>query len=393
MTASRGNLSRQAIEEVYGATFMDGNIVSLLYSGEGAIESVTAAIESARSTVCLQFYIYRNDTTGEALAALLAKKASEGVKVRLIYDHLGSLGTPRAFWRRLEALGIEVRASHPFMWLTPWKYTRRDHRKLLIVDGTIAFTGGLNIADEYWGFALKKAQATLKARKPWRDTGIMMKGPAAWALYNEFFRSWEALTIGKLMQTREPVEVESPGSLPVLPIFASSGRLRRQMRKLLYFSIMNAKSDICLTTAYFTPSWMMLDTLEQAVRRGVRVRLLLPETSDVPLIHYTSRYFYSRLLRAGVEIYNYRGRMLHAKTYIFDRLWSIVGSANLDFRSLRHNDEGNVGIIDEGFAEIMVRKFEEDITHSARIVYEEWHARPLWQKAVEWVVTLFRRKL
>ena len=165
------------------------------------------------------------------------------------------------------------------------------------------------------------------------------------------------------------------------------------MRKLLYYSIANAKKRILFTTAYFTPSRRMLECLEEAVSRGVEVKLLLPGTSDVPAAYYAGRAFFSRLLRSGIRIFTYQGEVLHAKSYVFDGSWSIVGSANLDFQSLRWNDEGNVGILDEGFGEQMTSVFQEDITHAREIQIIQWTQRPFSEKIKERFFVLFRRRL
>jgi cardiolipin synthase len=241
----------------------------------------------------------------------------------------------------------------------------------------------VNIGDEYRGIRRRK--------KPWRDTVVMIKGPAASALMKTFKRAWEAG--GGESISPSTIESEEAGSLSIVPIFAHSGKGRRRMRRLLYYSINHAERSIYLTTAYFIPSRRMIETLEEAEQRGVDVKLLVPGYSDVAAAHYTGRAFFRRLLRAGVEIYNYSGPMLHAKSYIFDGTWSIVGSANLDFRSLRWNDEGNAGILDTGFAQAMERMFSEDIANSKRILEEEWIERPLWEKMKEWFFSIFRRRL
>lgn len=382
---------RQSIEKFYGEPFIDGNSVDLLYKGKESFTAIFKSIEDARSFVCLHFYIFRNDETGTKMAELLKKKAGEGVRVYIIYDHFGSIGTPRSFWKDLKSAGIKVRASRPFKWASPFNYIHRDHRKLIISDGTRAFTGGLNIANEYRGFHLR-------LKKPgWRDTGVMLEGPAVYSLFHIFQKTWH-------VWRGEPIPDISPPSfnsedcrsyfcLPVIPIFASSSKGRRRMRKLLYYSIRSSKESICLTTAYFTPSKRMLDSLEDAVRRGVEVKLLLPGASDVPAAYHTGRAFFSRLLRAGIRIYTYQGEVLHAKSYLFDGCWSIVGSANLDFRSLRWNDEGNVGILDEGFGRRMTEMFEEDLANSIEIREDAWSRRPLFEKIKERFFVMFRRRL
>lgn len=374
---------RQDIEKLYGSAFVDGNSIELLWRGREAFERIFDSVRSAKNLICLEFYIFRNDATGIELSEILKEKVKEGVGVYLLYDHVGSFGTPRSFWRELKSRGIKVRASRPFKWIPPVGFMHRDHRKLVIIDGHTAFTGGLNIADEYRGIHLRK-------KEPWRDTGIVIKGPEVTALLKTFKKAW-------IQWGGEPFEHSSlpevQGNLPIIAIFAHSSRGRRRMRRLIYYSINHAQKDICLTTAYFTPSRRMLETLEMAQKRGVRVRLLLPGESDMPPAHYASRASYERLLKAGVEIYNYYGQVLHAKSYIFDSCWAIIGSANLDFQSLRWNDEGNVGILDEGFAHKMINIFEDDIGHSVRILEKDWQKRPFKEKLKERFFSLFRRWL
>jgi len=383
------NFKRATLERISGNTFTEGNGVRLLHKGRESFEAIFRAVREAESFVCLQFYIFRNDETGTDLAELLKEKARTGVMVYILYDHFGSFGTPGRFWDELRSEGINIRASRPFKWSSLFHYVRRDHRKLVIVDGVKAFTGGLNIANEYRGFHLRMKGA-------WRDTGVVLEGPIVFELFETFRKTWEAWegeAIPLPFQAAWPVHSSQGGDFPVIPIFASSAKGRRQMRKLLYYSIDTAHESIHLTTAYFTPSRRMIVSLEGAVKRGAEVNLLLPGESDVPAAYYTGRAFFTRLLRAGVKIYSYQGKMLHAKSYIFDALWSIVGSANLDFQSLRWNDEGNVGILDTGFGNMMVDVFEEDVRHSREINEDEWLRRPLWEKIKERFFALFRRRL
>ncbi len=371
------------MENIYRSPFIDGNSAELITRGGEAFRRIFETVRAAEELVCLQFYIYRNDETGIELAELLKQKARDGASVYVLYDHLGSFGTPRWFWRSLREAGIMVRASHPFRWRAPGRYRYRDHRKVLIVDGHTAFTGGLNIANEYLGLRSRK--------KPWRDTGVIIKGPAASALLEEFGQAWITWGGGPINAPTPPPPRH--GRYPLMPIFAHSSRGRRRMRRLIYYSINHAKHEIRLTTAYFTPGRRMLDTMVEAVGRGVRVKLLVPGKSDVTAAHYACRAFFARLLRAGVEIYSYNGPMMHAKTYVFDRSWSIVGSANLDFRSMRWNDEGNVGILDEGFAGQMVKMFDNDVEYSIKIEKDKWSQRPRSEKVKEWLFSLLRRRL
>lgn len=369
----------------YGSKFVDGNAVTLLWKGPESFRIIFDSIQKASEIICLEFYIFRNDETGIELANLLKKKAAEGVRIYILYDHFGSLGTPGSFWKSLRDAGVFIKASRPFKWTSPYEYINRDHKKLIIIDGEISFTGGLNIANEYRGFhpRIKK--------EAWRDTGIFLRGPVSVALLDIFKKSWK-LWKGSPIHFNKAVNPLSHG-LSVLPIFASSAKGRRKMRKLMYYSLHKAQQSIYLTTAYFSPSFRMLQALESAVSRGVDVKLLLPGKSDIIATLYAARAFFTRLLKAGVEIYTYTGKILHAKTAVFDGIWSVIGSTNLDFQSLRKNDEGNIGIIDRAFGSLMIDVFREDINNSEKITLDRWLKRPLNEKFKEKFFALFRTRL
>jgi cardiolipin synthase len=259
-----------------------------------------------------------------------------------------------------------------------------------VIDSKRAFTGGLNIANEYSGFHLRRRS------RGWRDTGVMIEGPIVNDLFEAFKRSWYTWK-GERIRLPETDE-EKPakrqkGHIPALPIFVYSRKGRKRMRALFRHSIDHARTNISLTTAYFTPSKKIIALLEDAVRRGVKVRLLVPGKSDIPAASYAGRAFFTRLLKSGIEIYTYRGEMLHAKTYVFDNYWSIIGSTNLDYQSLMYNDEGNIGILGASFSSKMTEMFEEDLKHSIRIDLEDWHRRPFSQKIKEHFFALFRKRL
>lgn len=379
------SFTRETIQRVYGIPFTEGNRVMLLWKEKESFYTIFEAIEKAKELVCLEFYIFRNDETGNELAEILKRKAAEGVKVYILYDHFGSFGTPMKFWKDLKQVGVQIRASRPFKWTDPFHYVHRDHKKLIIIDGIMAFTGGLNIANEYRGYH------RFRKMKGWRDTGIFLEGPIVKTLLDIFRKSWE-IWKGTPIHCDKKLEQPADG-LPVIPIFASSSRGRRKMRKLLYFSINQARTCIYLTTAYFTPSRRMIHVLENAESRGIDVKLLLPGKSDITAAHYAGRAFFTKLLKAGVEIYNYQGEILHAKTAVFDGIWSVIGSANLDFQSLRRNDEGNVGIIDKNIGEQMIEIFHEDLKQSEQITFDKWVKRPFWEKVKEKFFAMFRRRL
>lgn len=416
------NFTVTSLESLFEGRFSTATDIQLLWKDGESFETIFDAVRQAEKIICLVFYIFRNDETGTGLSELLKQKSREGVRIYLLYDHFGSFMTPSSFWNDMKDAGINIKASRPFKWTAPGHYAHRDHRKLIIIDSKMAFTGGLNIANEYSGFHLR-----LRGRG-WRDTGVMLGGPLVHEMLKSFAKSWYAWrgekidfpdipqpsefredrslrrkirAIGQkiLKKKQDPTLPDARSTEPppigvlAIPLFVNSARGRRKMRRLLYYSINHTQKSIDLTTAYFIPSRRMAETLENAVKRGVRVRLLLPGISDIPAASYAGKAFFSRLLRAGVEIYLYGGRILHAKTYMFDNCWNIIGSTNLDFQSLRYNDEGNVGILDEDFALRMASIFENDLIKSTKVDPEEWSKRPFSEKLKEHFFSLFRRRL
>ena len=379
-----------SIEGIFKQKFSFATSVQLLWKERDSFQTIFDTINRAEKLICLQFYIFKNDGTGIGLSELLRQKSRKGVKVYVLYDHFGSFGTPRNFWKEMRLEGIKIRASHPFKWTAPFHYVHRDHRKLIVVDSKRAFTGGLNIANEYSGFHLRRRS------RGWRDTGILVEGPIVNELFGTFKKSWATWGGEKIFSRRDSEEAHGKipeDGIPALPIFVYSRQGRKRMRNLLRYSIDHAQTRVLLTTAYFIPSRRLIENLEMAVRRGVKVRVLVPGKSDIPAASYAGRAFFSRLLKSGIEIYTYLGEMLHAKTYLFDECWSIVGSTNLDYQSLRYNDEGNIGILDLPFASKMTWIFEEDLKNSVKIDEETWRKRPFLEKMKEHLFALFRKRL
>ncbi|RJQ23996.1 MAG: hypothetical protein C4560_00345 [Nitrospiraceae bacterium] len=375
---------KSEIEHILGLPFSENNRVQLLKSGREAFQSILDAVSSAEKIVCIEFYIFKDDDTGQKLSGLLKEKARQGIDIYLLYDHFGSFLTSRRFWSDLKKEGIKVRVSHPFKWSSPRSYLYRNHKKLLVIDGKKAFMGGFNIADEYHGYFKRR-------REIWRDVVIYLEGPIASILQGIFNKSWRTWK-GDLI-TMHAHHHQATEGLPVIPIFVNSRKARRKMRKLLLDSIKNARERILLTTAYFIPSRRILRALLSAARRGVDLKLLLPGKSDVLAAHYAGRNFYTRLLRSGAEIYNYQGAILHAKTAVFDGCWSIIGSTNLDLQSLRRNEESNVGILDVAFGKKMTEAFHGDLDNSVKIERNLWSARPLYEKILERLSSLFMKYL
>lgn len=375
---------KSTIEDILDVHFTANNHVQILESGQATFQRILDCVSTARDVICIEFYIFKDDETGKKLAEALKEKARQGVRVYLLYDHFGSFLTSRNFWSDLKKAGIRIRVSHPFKWSAPRGYKYRNHKKLLIIDGKKAFTGGFNIADEYHGYFKKRT-------KTWRDTGIYLEGPIASALFDIFRKSWSTWK-GESIQLNPGLQSFADG-VPVIPVFASSGRSRRRMRRLLLYSIKNAKKSILITTAYFTPGRRILKALINAANKGITLRLLLAGVTDVISVFYAGRTHYKKLLRAGAEIYNYTESVLHSKTAVFDGCWSIIGSTNLDMQSLRRNEESNAGILDTEFGNQMTEIFENDLEKSIKLDLHTWMKRPFYQKILEKLFFVIMKKM
>ncbi len=349
--------------------------VRLLRDGEAAFPAMLAAIARAEREVLLEVYWIAPDAVGRRFREALLERARRGVTVRVIYDALGSGAMTLWWWRDLAAAGGEVREYHS---LLPFSATfrldrlvQRDHRKLLVVDGAVGFTGGINLGNEW--------SALADGGRGWRDDAIAVRGPVAAEMRTLFYRTWRRLT-------REPVPewlgpLSPPGSRPVY-MLASQRRRKRSIRREYLTQIGSARREIDLAHAYFVPDRAIRRALFRAAERGVRVRVLVPEVSDVATAQIVSEAFYASLLAHGVEIYAYPPPMLHAKTAIVDRRFVTIGSYNLD-EGLRKNLEANVAVLDEPFADHVARWFEYDLGRSKRIDAAEWEKRSWMRKAAE----------
>jgi cardiolipin synthase len=377
---------RKTLENVAQASFLNRNSIQIFKDGHLAFEEVFLALEKAERFVCLDFYIFRDDETGWALAKSLARKSKEGIRVYLIYDHFGSLTTSGRFWKFLQSYGVEVLPFHPFQWTNPNLYFHRDHRKLVVIDGGVAFTGGLNVGDEYRGYLRKKITG-------WRDTGVVIKGPIAAAMFEAFKRSWMEGKGGRIEDQAVEPRGEPGQDVAMIPLFSSSRKSMRALRQLLQFSVHAARESIHLTMAYFIPTRKFLRVLLKAARRGVDVKIILPGQSDLHWVAYASRTYYKTLLREGVQIFHYQPRVLHAKTMVFDGHWSIVGSANLDSRSLNYNYECGVGALDQGVGEEMERIFQHDLNDSVPVMEDDLSRWPLHERALGTFFSYFRSYL
>jgi cardiolipin synthase A/B len=367
----------------------DGSMVQLFKDGE-ALHSGYEAIKAAKRRVCLESYIFADDDTGRAFAELLAAKAREGLEVYCIYDSLGSMSSDRKMFRMMAHAGVRVREFHP---IRPWecKYSwrpaNRDHRKIMVVDDELAGLGGLNIGAEYagsWVITSKNSSSEF-----WRDNAVSIRGPSAKHVLRAFARTWNYIGRGGRIRTCELYHNLKPteGDFGLL---ASVPTPRSPLRNFLCDLMGAARRSIYITMAYFAPDDEFIDELVKAAKRGVRVRLMLPGRSDVHLLTLAARSFYEKLMSAGVEVYERQAVVLHSKCMVVDGHTSVIGSTNIDYRSIEYNLESSVIIRNDAFGQQMNDLFENDVRYSKKINAKEWHRRPTWDRFVQWSVSRAR---
>ncbi|MBE2262605.1 MAG: cardiolipin synthase [Burkholderiaceae bacterium] len=375
-----------AIEEaVAGSPLTAGNRVILLQDGPVTYQAMFAAIESAKDHIHLEMYILDDDEVGQRFAQALIDKQREGVAVHLIRDSVGTLGTPPAFFKRLADSGIQILEFNPLNPLISrkqWELNRRDHRKLLIVDGRTAFLGGINISSVYAGGSFSRASRQRPdGALAWRDTDLQLQGPVVADLQKLFMATW-AKQKGNLLPQRDYFpNLQAVGNDVVRAIGSSPDEPFSQIYATLLSAIGSAETSIHLTNAYFAPDPQLLAALEAAAVRNVDVRLILPSQTDSWLVFHAGRGYYERLLRAGVKIHERRGVILHSKTALIDGVWATVGSTNLDWRSFLHNQELNAVVLGQGFGGQLQSMFDRDLAESDEVTLDKWEGRP-----VEWRV-------
>lgn len=347
-----------------------GNDVRVFTEGEAAFRAMRDAIAGAEREVLVESYIWRDDSTGRAFLEDLAAAAARGVTVRVVADALGSAGTRREFWRDMERRGIDARLFHP-LFPRLWSQLYRDHRKILVVDRAVAFTGGMNIGEEYGSVKPRHKDAS------WRDTHLRARGPVAWEMAVVFGESWDRS--GGEPFPIEPMDPASQGreGARVLVLDARPGRGHEEAASVLAAIVGGARRRVWVTNGYFAPRPPAVEILGRAVDRGVDVRLLLPGKTDVALVRHAGHGFFQALLDRGVRIFEYQAAILHAKCLVADGEASVVGSTNLDFRSFHFNAECNLVILDRGVGERLEAVFEADLEQAEEIDAAAWRRRGL----------------
>lgn len=370
-----------------------GNKLVLLQDGPATYQAMFAAMRMAKDHINLETYIFEDDDIGKQFADLLLERQVAGVQVNLIYDSVGCLNTPKEFFERLSVGGIHVLEFNPVNPLAgnqrEWLLNNRDHRKLLVVDGRITFIGGINISASY-----SSGPFIMSARKKggnslgWRDTHLQIEGPVVAEFQKLFMDTWAKQKGPPLDQKNYFPKLDKQGDEIVRAIGSASADPNSLIYLTLLSAINNAEQRVYLTNAYFVPDPQLLKALTDSAQRGVDVRLILPSHTDSWAVFHAGRSHYSKLLRAGVKIYERRDAVMHSKTVSIDGVWSTIGSTNLDWRSFLHNDEINAAILGRDFAGLMDAMFIKDLAESDAIDLERWEQRPLLFRLKEWTARL-----
>jgi len=374
---------------------VDGNELCLLRNGSQAFPEMLTTIARAQQQILLEMYWFDSDSIGRRFAAALAAAARRGVEVAIIYDAVGSMGASQDMFDTLMQAGARVIEFNP---IAPWKrrfrlskLTRRDHRKLLIVDGQTGFIGGINIADQWLGRD--------EGGAGWRDDMVRIAGPAVAGLSDCFARSWARLHGQELRQVgfgREAapaVSRRSPYGQPVRVLGQQFLRAQRQISRAYLHYLRRAERRIFIANSYFVPDGRVLRALAQAARRGVDVRIIVPGQSDVEIVRHASRAVWGRLLRAGVRIFEWDESVLHAKSAVVDGRWSTTGTFNFDYLSLRLNLEVNLSVLDEQFAQALEASFLADFAQCREVSRVDFRFRPLGQRLLEFIAYRLRKFL
>ena len=396
-----------AIEEaVSGAPLTLGNAATLLYDGPAFYSSLRDAIMSARDHVNLEFYIIEDDAVGRRFSDALLKKAAEGVSVNLIYDSVGSIATPREYFERLRAGGVNVLEYNPVNPLrarSGWRINNRNHRKIAIIDGRVGYAGGINISSVYargsspgrgggasGSGSLSGSRGSRAGSAPgWRDTNVRIEGPAVGQLQRLFLDTWSKQHGAPLTEREWFPATPIAGRHPVRVLASGPGDEAPAIYVSLLSAIAYAERTVYITMAYFVPDEQTIEALRQAAARGVEVVLVLPSYTDFWAVFHAGRARYAELLQAGVKIYERQSALLHAKTAVIDGVWSTVGSSNMDWRSFLHNEELNVVVLGANFGGQMETMFKRDMGESRAIEVEAWNSRPVSDRMKEWAARVW----
>lgn len=382
-----------AIRSATDSTWMLGNRVTPLVDGPETFAHLRRYINEARSSVHVETYIFTDDALGKSFADLLIEKAQQGVEVRLIVDGLGSVATASSLFTAMSDGGVQVKEFRPLVSLRtlPWRYHNRDHRKVLIVDGKVAFTGGLNISGAYSSGSTVRPGPERGVKEAWRDTHAQLEGPVVRQFQAIFFETWVRLGGEAAADNAKYFPALPEVGTDIVTAVTSSGV--RQRDEAIYSTYLaaveHAAQSVWITQAYLAPPPELKAALVAAAQRGVDVRILVPGFTDSGPVFYAARANYDELLKGGVRLLEVNNALLHAKTAIFDRAVSVIGSANLDYRSFLHNNEVTAVIISESLGREMEVIFNKDAASAKEITLEQWRRRSAVQRFKESLSHLF----
>lgn len=380
---------QRALGSLLGPALVDGNQVTELLNGDQIFPPMLAAIKAAQKTITFETYIYWSGDIGKAFSDALSERARAGVKVHVLLDWVGTAKMEDSYLNEMRASGVQIEKFHKPHWYNLARLNNRTHRKLLVVDGQVGFTGGVGIAPEWTG----------NAQDPdhWRDSHYLVRGPVVAQMQATFLDNWLKVT-GRVLHGDlyfPPLAQTPPAGTQKAQMFSSSPSSGSESMQLMYhLATTAAERSIDLSAAYFVPDDLTLKLLMDALGRGVRLRIITPgEHTDTETVKAASRGTWGQLLQAGAEIYEYRHTMYHCKVLIVDNLLVSVGSTNFDNRSFRLNDEANLNVYDAGFAKRQTQVFEADMKRSERVTYEAWLDRPWTEKLAERLSGLLRSQL
>ena len=369
-----------------GPPIIDGSAIINLENGAEIFPSMLHAVRQARKTITFETYIYWSGEVGEEFADALAERARAGVKVHMLVDWVGSQRMDAAMLERMRSAGVEIRRYHPLRWYHLARMNNRTHRKLLVIDGRIGFTGGVGIADQWSGHA--------EDDEHWRDSHYRVEGPVVGQMQAAFMDNW-IKTTGEVLRGELYFPALPPVGKTRAQVFTSSPNGGGDSMQLMYLlAIAAAEHRIDLSAAYFVPDDLTRHALRDALRRGVRVRILVPgKRIDATVVRRASRANWGDLLEAGAEIFEYQPTMFHCKMLIVDQRLVSVGSTNFDNRSFRLNDEANLNVYDAAFAQSVTAVFEADLRHGRQVTLDAWLSRPWHQKVLERISALLSSQL
>lgn len=377
---------QRTMAALFTASCHDGNRVATLRNGDHIFPAMLKAIAGARCTITFETYIYWSGKMGWRFAEALSERARAGVAVHVLLDWFGSRPIDPKIIHTMEEAGIEVERYHKPSIIRPQRTNHRTHRKLLVVDGRVGFTGGVGIADEWTGDAQDPDH--------WRDSHFRLEGPGVWGLQRAFMDNWVKAR-GTVLHGPDyfpPLQAQGGVTCQVFQSSPESGS--DSVRLMFLLAITAAEHSIRICTAYFVPDPLAMEALCKARARGVKVEVIVPgDHNDSGLVRRVSRSKYGKLLREGIDIYEYQPTMFHLKLMIVDDMWISVGSTNFDNRSFRLNDEINVNLFDCNLAGELIESFEDDRRCSERIELEKWKQRPLTEKLKEHGASLFRSQI